>query len=697
MPKRLPTKKKSPAKRDGAAQSEPIRKGRATLAHRGELVLEAARVGTWSWNTVTNIVNWDSRCKALFGAPQAATSVSYREFISYIHLDDLQQTEEALQQFLKTRGEYDAVHRVIWPDKSVHWLRCNGRFVSGKLPTEVMGISIDVTWVKHIHEEGLHTEDQLRKINQQLDQQVRERTAELERRVAQVAEQAALLDLANDGIFVRAADMRISYWNKGAERLYGWTKDEAVGYSTDELVKTEFPVPFEQIVNSDRWEGELRQTKRDGSKIAVASRWTTLRDQHGKAVGWLEINTDISGRKAAEEAALRLAAELSKTNESLRAEIAERIRIEEELRKSEERFSKAFRASPDAGMITCVDNREVIDVNERWRELFGYSPEEAVGRAVTDLQVCEPGCYEEIETSVTSGSGVRDKELEVRDKAGNRKTALLAAEQVTLGKEPCFIITFRDITERKRLEQALQDSQAELARISRAVVLGQLAASIAHEVNQPIAAVVANSNACLRWLAATPPNLREARTSAEKIIRDGNRATEVIKRIRASLQKTPSARTKVDLNRLISETLVLMNDAVSGRGVTVVLKLAKDLPKIEADPILLQQVILNLVSNAVDAMREVNDRPKTLRIASARVGSEQIAIKVEDSGSGIDAATLKNIFEPFFTTKPTGMGLGLSISRSIIEGHGGRLTASSNNDYGTTFQFSLPLSAEVAS
>lgn len=696
MSKRLRKQKKSRARSNGAAQSKLTRKRPASLAHRGELALEAARVGTWSWNTITNMLSWDSRCKALFGGPRAPRSVSYQRFMFYIHPDDLHKTEATLQQFLKTRGEYDAVHRVIWPDKSVHWLRCKGRFVPGKPPTEVMGISIDVTWAKHIHDEGLYAEGQLRKINEQLERQVQERTAELERRVAQVAEQATLLDLANDAIFVRARNAQISYWNHGAERLYGWTRNEAIGRSTDELVKTEFPVPFEEIMNSDRWEGELRQTKRDGSRIAVASRWTTLRDQDGKAVGWLEINTDISARKAAEEAALRLAAELSKMNESLRREIGERVRIEEELRKSEERFSKAFRASPDAGMITCVSTFEIIDVNERWRELFGYCPEEVVGRAVMDLQVCEPGYYEELETWVSSGSGVRNKELEVRDKTGNRKTVLLAAEQITLGQERCFIITFRDVTERKRLEQALQDSQAELSRISRAVVLGQLAASIAHEVNQPIAAVVANSNACLRWLAATPPNLKEARSSAEKIIRDGNRATEVIKRIRASLQKTPSTREKVDLNKLISETLVLLNDAVSGRGVTVVLELSKDLPKIEADPILLQQVFLNLVSNAVEAMSEVHDRPRHLRISSDRIGSEQIAIRVQDSGSGIDPATLKKIYDPFFTTKSTGMGLGLSISKSIIESHGGRVTASSNNDYGTTFQFSLPLSAEVA-
>jgi PAS domain S-box-containing protein len=254
-------------------------------------------------------------------------NTTYEEAISYLHPEDRPATEDAITRCVETRGDYDSIYRVVWPDKSVHWLRCKGRFLTGA-PTRLVGVAVDVTWLKQSEEAHFQAEQHLRKVNEELEGRVAERTADLQRTTAKVVEQARLLDLANDAIFVRGADDRVSYWNQGAERLYGWTAKEAIGQSTHDLLRTEFPIPVSEVLNSDHWEGELKHTKRDGTKIIVASRWTTLRDRERKLVGWLEINTDISIWKTVQHAAAKLSSRL------LRVQDEERRRIGRELHDS---------------------------------------------------------------------------------------------------------------------------------------------------------------------------------------------------------------------------------------------------------------------------------------------------------------------------------------------------------------------------
>ncbi len=271
--------------------------------------LEAAGVGTWSWDVTTNQIEWDSRCKELFGVPNFAENIPYEDFLAHLHADDRESTKMTLLRAVEETGNYDMVHRALWPDGSIHWLRCVGR-VADRVPPRLTGLSIDVSWAKDLDERHLHIQESLRLKAEELEQRVRERTAELKRQTAHALEQARLLDLANDAVFVRDADSLISYWNEGAERLYGWNKNEALGKSTRDLLHTEFPVPISEILSSDRWEGELKHRKRDGTVITVASRWTTLRDNRGLPIAYLEINTDISQRKEAEERAKHLAARI---------------------------------------------------------------------------------------------------------------------------------------------------------------------------------------------------------------------------------------------------------------------------------------------------------------------------------------------------------------------------------------------------
>jgi C4-dicarboxylate-specific signal transduction histidine kinase len=235
----------------------------------------------------------------------------------------------------------------------------------------------------------------------------------------------------------------------------------------------------------------------------------------------------------------------------------------------------------------------------------------------------------------------------------------------------------------------LRAAQAELAHVNRVVTMGQLTASIAHEVNQPIAAAVTNAQAGLRWLAARPPDLEEARQTLVRIIEGGQRAGEVIARIRSLVKKAPGREDRLDLNEAIRDVIALTGSEVLKQGATLETDLAEGLPSVTGDRVQLQQVILNLVMNAAEAMRDVDGRPRELLIQTlAREG--QVLVAVRDTGVGLDPDARRRIFDAFYTTKPGGMGLGLSISQSIVESHGGRLWVEPNEDHGATFRFTLP-------
>lgn len=248
-----------------------------------------------------------------------------------------------------------------------------------------------------------------------------------------------------------------------------------------------------------------------------------------------------------------------------------------------------------------------------------------------------------------------------------------------------------EIAERQRLEDAYYAAQAELDRVTRISAMGALAASISHEVNQPLAAVVTNADACQMWLSANPPNLDEARVAVESIAQQGTRASEVIRHIRAMFTKGTPERTPVLINELIRDVGVLVEGAAVRNRVSLQSELAAGLPAVLADRVQLQQVIVNLLLNGIQAMADIDERPRLLEVRSQKSDTGDVLVTVRDSGAGIAKRDEKRIFETFFTTKPQGMGMGLSISRSIIESHGGKLWTTNNPDYGATFHFTLPV------
>jgi C4-dicarboxylate-specific signal transduction histidine kinase len=252
--------------------------------------------------------------------------------------------------------------------------------------------------------------------------------------------------------------------------------------------------------------------------------------------------------------------------------------------------------------------------------------------------------------------------------------------------------THTDLTAEVRADRAeteLRKLQAGLAHVSRVTILGELTASLAHEVNQPLAGIVSSADACLHWLAAQPPNVGKARRAIERITRDAKRASDVVARVRNLAKKTPLQRTWVHINETVEETISLATRELSQNNVSLETQLAENLPQILADRIQLQQVILNLIINACEALTAADDEFRKLSISTARE-MDGVALTVRDTGVGIDPQQIETVFEAFHTTKPGGMGMGLAVSRSIIEGHGGRLWAEPNEPRGAIFKFTIP-------
>jgi C4-dicarboxylate-specific signal transduction histidine kinase len=253
----------------------------------------------------------------------------------------------------------------------------------------------------------------------------------------------------------------------------------------------------------------------------------------------------------------------------------------------------------------------------------------------------------------------------------------------------------RESEQRRRADKAevaLHEARLELEHVARVMTLGELMASISHEINQPLAGVVTNAQASLRWLSQDPPQLEEVRSSIQRIVRDGNRASDIIQRIRALAKKAEPQKTSVDINEVIQEAVLLLQRQVRSQQVEMRTDLAPALPQVIGDRVQLQQVLINLIINGVEAMAPVVDRRRELMVQSRQDGAAGLVISVRDSGIGIDPKNTEQVFRSFFTTKSRGMGIGLSISRSIISSHGGRLWISPNTDHGVTFHFSLPMS-----
>ena len=389
--------------------------------------------------------------------------------------------------------------------------------------------------------------------------------------------------------------------------------------------------------------------------------------------------------------------QLTAANEQLRREIAERQRAEDALRRSEDRLRSVIDTIP-ALVWSKMPDGSADFFNQRFREYTGLSVEEGLGEGW--LKAFHPedraSSVDEWRSAFATG---KPFEFEARLRRADGEYRWFLLRGVPLRDELGNIIkwygTTTDIEDRKRAEWALQEAQAGLSHVTRVMAMGELVASIAHEVNQPLTGVVTNANFCLRQLASETPNLEKLREAIAEIVNDGTRASAVISRIRALLMKAAPERVELDINEIIQEVAILVRNEVTRNRISLRNDLAPDLPRVLGDRVQLQQVLINLVMNGIDAMRTLTDRSRELLIKSAK-NPAGVLIQVQDSGPGLDPEQADRIFEPFFTTKPQGIGLGLSISCSIIESHGGRLWAVPGSN-GALFQFTVPSSANSVS
>jgi PAS domain S-box-containing protein len=375
-------------------------------------------------------------------------------------------------------------------------------------------------------------------------------------------------------------------------------------------------------------------------------------------------------------------------------DITERKRAEESLRRSEAYLAEAQRLTHTGGWVWQVEGRDALYLSEEWYRIYGFDPEEGMPAREKRLQRVHPEdrakWQEPIDRAVREKS---DYEVEFRIilPGGIVKHIHTVGHPVlnAFGDLVQFVGSSTDITERKQAEEALRQAQADLTHVSRVTTMGELTASLAHEVNQPIAAAVTDASTCLRWLTRDHPNVEEAREAASRIVKDANRAAEIISRIRLLFKKGTPQWELVDMNEIIREMVALMRSEVTRHSISVRTELAEDIPQIMGDHVQLQQVFMNLMINGVDAMKDM-DGTRELAIKSQRAENDQLMMSVSDTGVGLPSQQADQIFNAFFTTKLHGTGMGLRISRSIIESHGGRLWAADNSPRGASFYLTLP-------
>ncbi|WP_395665744.1 PAS domain S-box protein [Methylocella sp.] len=488
--------------------------------------------------------------------------------------------------------------------------------------------------------------------------------------------QAALLELTHDAIFVTDAKGAVAYWNPGAEALYGWSAAEAMGQDAGALLRTAdagVRAGVDAALARDgRWRGEFTRRRKDGSTAIVASRLSLHRDERGRAAAVMETSNDVTERK----------------------------RADDRLREAEQELRRVVDTIPALVWTSSPGRGEIDSINARWRDL-GWTFDDVGGpgwRVMVhpdDLGRIDAGWA----AALASGASYEDM-ARIRDASGECRRMVIRAAPLHdgAGAVKRWYGVASDVEDQMRAEESLSRVQAELSHMARVTTLGELAASIAHEVNQPLASVVTNGEAGLRWLSRDPPRLDAVRASLEKTIAGARRASEVVARLRALARRSEPERRPVDLNGLIEETLGLLQREIERHGAKLELRLAPT-PPVPGDRVQLQQVVINLAMNALQAMDGVDGRARVLTIAAGaerRDGGETVLAEIADTGVGLGGAEAAKLFDAFYTTKGDGLGMGLSICRSIVEAHGGRIEAQANGAAGAKFRLVLPVEAEGA-
>jgi PAS domain S-box-containing protein len=633
-----------------------LRRSEAYLAETQRL----SHTSSWAWDVRRQAFAYRSaETYRLFGF-DPDDEVPLQAFRDRIVPEDRQRNIEAALRAIRDNVDFEVDFRIALPDGPIRHIHSVGHpVVSGNGEVvELIGTHLDVTEQYAAKQTLQNAFDEIRK--------------------------------SEDRLRLVIDTIPTLVWRAGVDGIPDFLNQPALDYTGISLehAATEWPRAFHpddkkgmlvkwSAIRQSGMPGELEARLRrfDGEYRWFLFRAEPLRDESGNIVKWYGSSTDIEDRKRAEGA----------------------------LRESEQRFRDYAETASDWFWETGPDHR-VTRVSEPINSV-GIAPSRLTGVGRWDIATDVEADPEKWRLH----RAIHDARRPFRDFVYSTVNERGAPVYVRTSGKPLFdgegqFLGYRgtgtDITASIRAdnaERALREAQSELAHVTRVTTLGELTASIAHEVNQPLAAVIANAEACLRWLDRETPDLAAARRSAEWVISDGIRASEVVRRIRALANKGDMEKMPLDLNDVVREVIVLVQRELSNHRVSLRTEFAPALPAVQADRVQLQQVIINLVMNGIEAMQTVTDRPRELIIRSGQDDTAHVRVSVTDRGVGISAENANRLFNAFFTTKSSGLGMGLSICRSIVEAHGGRLSACPNEGPGATFQFTLPPHQEDAS
>ena len=631
---------------------DALQQSEAYLAHAQGL----SHTGSFGWQVATGEIIWTAETFRIFGY-DPATRPSIELVVARTHPDDRAAVQRTVDQAARDNKDFEHEYRLLMPDgtvKQVHALARATINAAGRL--EFVGAVTDVT------------------ARRQAEQQLRRSEAYLEEAQHLSHTGSWSWDVRRDDFAYRSAEVY---------RLFGFDPEQ--GASAEEI-RSRIPADDLQLLGEVvRKAAQARQGQFEFDFRIVLPGGATRRI-HSVAHPVLDRDGEVS--------------EILGTHMDMTEQFAARERLEKAvlaLRESEQRFRDYAETASDWLWETGPDHR-FTHLSEHTSTAASAATGMLRWEIASDFE-SEPEKWRQHRVTL-------EAHLPFRDLVYRSENRLGSPIYVRTSGKPLFdsngtFLGYRgvstDITASIRAdqaEQALRKAQAELAHVTRVTMLGELTASIAHEINQPLAAVIANAEACLSWLDRNPSDLDAARRSVEWIIEDGNRASEVIRRVRALAKKTDVEKGSLDINDVASDAMALVQRELSSHEVLPKLALAPDLPRTFGDRVQLQQVIINLVINAVEAMEAVAGRPRELTIRSGRRDPDKVFLSVTDSGVGIPDADAERVFAPFFTTKSSGMGMGLSICRSIVEAHEGRLSASRNQTDGATFEFVLPVDEE---
>jgi PAS domain S-box-containing protein len=625
---------------------ESLRRSETYLAEAQGL----SHTGSFGWKPSTGEIIWSEETLRIFQYDRSTTP-TLQLILQRVHPEDATLVRQTIERALQEENNFEHAYRLLMPDGSVKYVHVVARALSDESGgIEFVGAVMDVTAAK------------------QVEQTLRESEAYL----------AEAQKLTHTGSWARvAATGEIRYWSEECYRVLGF--DPHDGLPT-------FATFLEHVHPEDRGKVRERARTAEREKVQYEVEYRILqpggeiRDIHvighpvvspfGNLVEFVGTVMDVTERKRAEEA----------------------------LRRSETYLAEAQKLTHTGSWVWAVAEKRALHLSEEWYRVYGFDPNDGIpdwNKPVQRMHPDDRARWQQVfdRAIIEKSDYEADYRILLPDGAVRHIHSVGHPVLDASGKLVQFVGSSSDVTERKQAEEALRQTRADLARISRVTTMGELTASLAHEVNQPIAAAATNANTCLRWLARDQPNLEEARAAASRVVKDAARAAEIMTRVRSLFKKESLRREWLDVNDIIREMIDLLRSEAIRYSISMRADLSEDLPQIMGDRVQLQQVTMNLIINSIDAMKHL-DGTREIAITSQQAENEQLQVSVSDTGIGLPSQQADQIFNAFFTTKDHGTGMGLRISRSIIESHGGRLWASNNYPRGASFSFTLPTEVE---